>query len=65
MTDDDDWDVEPPDMQRGHAETRDDDDGPFRGWLYVPDLSSTTRWTAYEIRRPRDPEPRRIVGFRR
>ena len=63
MTDED--EDQPREIIMGRADAATDEEPhPFTGWLYVPDLSSTTRWTAYEIRRP-DPPERKHVGFRR
>ena len=64
----DEQDVYVTEVMVGHISTSTSDDGephPFGGWLYVPDLSSTTGWTSYELHRPEPPQRERHVGFRR
>lgn len=62
--------LEAPERNYGRAESNvdplDDDGGPFPGWLYVPDLSSTTGWTSVQLRKSSpQPRARSHVGFRR
>ena len=61
----DDYYIPEPVMGRADATQQEDEEHPFTGWLYVPDLSSTTGWTAYELRRPEPPQKMKHVGFRR